>query len=312
MLFGGEAVNPHWVRHVLESGPPERLLHVYGPTECTTFATFYLVRHVPKDATTIPIGRPISNTTAYVLDRHRNPVPMGVPGELYLGGPGLAQGYVNRPELTREKFVADCFGADKSRRLYRTGDMVKYLPDGNIEFIGRADNQVKIRGFRIEPGEVEAVLRRHQGGGCSRRRAGGRAWRTPAGSLHCASERQRTRRLARLSPGQTPTYMIPSAFVELDALPMTASGKVDRLALPKPQRSYRREFRPKPNSLRQSRSSAMFGQTFSHGRYWHSKGAFSSSAAIRFWPFKSSWRCGEFFRSRSLLLRSSTIRQFRA
>ena len=107
VLFGGEAVNPQWVRHVMECAPPKRLLHVYGPTECTTFATFYPVTHVEKAATTIPIGRPISNTTAYVLDKHRNPVPMGVPGELYLGGPGLAQGYLNQPELTQERFVPD-------------------------------------------------------------------------------------------------------------------------------------------------------------------------------------------------------------
>ena len=236
VLFGGEAVNPRWVRHVLESGPPERLLHVYGPTECTTFATFYLIKDVSKDATSIPIGRPISNTTAYVLDRYRNLVPIGIPGELYLGGPGLAQGYLNRPELTQEKFVDHALGSD--RRLYRTGDVVKLLPDGDIEFIGRADNQVKIRGFRIEPGEVEAVLRQH-------------------GSVEDAvviaredepGERQLAAYIVlrndgipgdwhEFLQGKLPAYMIPSAFVQMDALPMTASGKVDRLALPKPLRA---------------------------------------------------------------------------
>ena len=128
VLFGGEAVNPEPVRRVLESGgPPRRLLHVYGPTECTTFATFYPVTHVEKDAASIPIGRPISNTTAYVLDQHGNPLPIGVPGELYLGGPGLAQRYLNQPELTRERFVAHPFAADNTQRLYRTGDIVKLL-----------------------------------------------------------------------------------------------------------------------------------------------------------------------------------------
>ena len=163
VLFGGEAVDPEPVRRVLEggAGPPGWLLDVYGPTECTTFATFYPVTHVKNEAATIPIGLLISNTTAYVLDKHRNPLPVGVPGELYLGGPGVAQGYVNQPELTSESFVADPFAADSTQRIYRTGDIVKYLPDGNIEFVGRADGQVKIRGFRIEPGEVEIVLKRH-------------------------------------------------------------------------------------------------------------------------------------------------------
>ena len=162
VLFGGEAVNPRWVAHVLESGPPKRLLHVYGPTECTTFALFYRVQELPlENATTIPIGKPISNTTAYVLDQHGKQVPIGVPGELYLGGPGLAHGYLNRPELTLEKFVPNPFGTEKGERLYKTGDIVRYLPDGNIEFIGRLDHQVKIRGFRIEPGEVEVALGRH-------------------------------------------------------------------------------------------------------------------------------------------------------
>ena len=120
VLFGGEAASPHWVRHVLDSRPPERLLHVYGPTECTTFATCYEVREVPQDATTIPIGKPISNTTAYLLDRHGNPVPMGMPGELYLGGDGLADGYLGQPDLTREKFVLNPFGGAPSLRLYRS------------------------------------------------------------------------------------------------------------------------------------------------------------------------------------------------
>ena len=236
VLFGGESVNPHWVRHVLESGPPGRLLHVYGPTECTTFATFYPVENVPAEATTIPIGRPVSNTTAYVLDGHRNPVPVGVPGELYLGGPGLGELYLNRPELTAEKFVPDPFCSSGGQRLYRTGDIVRYLPDGNIEFIRRADYQLKIRGFRIEPGEIEVVLGGHT---------------NVAATVVMAREDEPGDRqlVAYIVPrdvgastdwrsflrGKLPAYMIPSAFVELQSLPMTASGKLDRLALPKPQ-----------------------------------------------------------------------------
>ena len=139
VLFGGEAVNPESVRRFAgkrRSSPAassrlrsHRVHHL---------CHFYLVTHVEKDATTVPIGRPISNTTAYVLDKHGNPLPIGVPGELYLGGPGVAQGYLNQPELTGERFVADPVCRRKAQRLYRTGDIVKYLPDGNIEFIGRA------------------------------------------------------------------------------------------------------------------------------------------------------------------------------
>ena len=239
VLFGGEAVNARWVAHVRESGgPPERLLHVYGPTECTTFATFHEVGDVPKHARTVPIGRPISNTTAYVLDKYARPVPQGVPGELYLGGPGVAEGYLNRPELTRERFVEDPFGAN-GRRLYRTGDIVKFLPDGNIEFLGRADNQVKVRGFRIEPGEVEAVLKQHP----------------QVASVAVVAredepgERQLVAYIVPRNGGRAenwrsflqsklPAYMVPAAFVELETLPMTPSGKVDRLALPKPHRQF--------------------------------------------------------------------------
>ncbi len=254
VLFGGEAVNAESVRRVLESGgAPGRLLHVYGPTECTTFATFYPVSQVEKDAGSIPIGRPIANTTAYVLDRHGHPVPIGVPGELYLGGPGVAQGYLNQPELTREHFVADPFAADHTRRLYRTGDIVKYLPDGNIEFIGRSDGQIKIRGFRIEPGEIEAVLKRHSEVEDAvviaredtpgdrrlvaylvpRPGAAGADWR---GTLH----------------HKLPAYMVPSVFVELEALPLTPNGKVDRRTLPAPERqieAYRAPRTPQEEIL---------------------------------------------------------------
>ncbi len=161
LLFGGEAVDPGRVRDVLGQGPPERLLHVYGPTETTTFATWHLVRAVAEDAATVPIGEPIGNTRAHVLDRHLEPVPVGVAGELYLGGPGLARGYLNRPALTAERFVPDPYGSEPGGRLYRTGDRVRRRPDGALEFLGRFDDQVKLRGFRIEPGEVEAALGQH-------------------------------------------------------------------------------------------------------------------------------------------------------
>ncbi|MEH2268243.1 MAG: amino acid adenylation domain-containing protein [Nostoc sp.] len=182
LLFGGEAVDPKWVKEVLKNGAPQRLLHVYGPTENTTFTSWYLVQDVPEDATTIPIGQPISNTQIYLLDPQLQPVGVGVPGEIYIGGDGLAKEYLNRPELTAQKFILNPFltgrwaeepgsrGGDilpnsqspvRNRRLYKTGDKARYLSDGNIEFLGRIDYQVKIRGFRIELGEIETVLSQH-------------------------------------------------------------------------------------------------------------------------------------------------------
>ena len=161
LLFGGSAVDPRWVREVLAHGRPQRLLHVYGPTESTTFASWYEIRTVAEDATTIPIGRPVANTQLYVLDRYGDPAPIGVAGELHVGGDGLARGYLNRAEMTAEKFVADPFVDDPAARLYRTGDLARWDRDGNIEFMGRLDRQVKVRGFRIELDEVESMLRGH-------------------------------------------------------------------------------------------------------------------------------------------------------
>ena len=161
LLFGGEAVDPKWVKEVLENGAPQRLLHVYGPTENTTFSSWYLVHDVPEDATTIPIGQPISNTEIYLLDPQLQPVGVGVPGELYIGGDGLAKEYLNQPELTVQKFIPNPFEEAEGSKLYKTGDKARYLSDGNTEFLGRIDYQVKIRGFRIELGEIETVLSQH-------------------------------------------------------------------------------------------------------------------------------------------------------
>ncbi|OLT58219.1 non-ribosomal peptide synthetase [Moorena bouillonii] len=162
LLFGGEAVDPKSVKQVVEKGAPERLLHVYGPTENTTFSSWYKVSEVAEGATNLPIGKPISNTQIYILDQNLQPVPIGVVGELHIGGDGLATGYYNRPELTAEKFIPNPFDNSKVKsqksKLYKTGDLARYLEDGHIEFLGRIDHQVKIRGYRIETGEIEAVL----------------------------------------------------------------------------------------------------------------------------------------------------------
>jgi amino acid adenylation domain-containing protein len=239
VLFGGEAVNPKWVRHVLKSGTPKRLLHVYGPTECTTFATYYEVREVPQEATTVPIGKPISNTTAYILDRHGNPLPVGVPGELYLGGDGLAEGYLNRTELTLEKFIPDPFSGGSGSRLYRTGDVVKYLQDGNIEFLTRFDDQVKIRGFRIETGEIETVLQRHPAIG----RAVVTVWEPAPGEKQLLayyetkeSDSPESADLLSYLSSHLPRYMIPESLIRVEKLPITPRGKIDWRALPKPGR----------------------------------------------------------------------------
>jgi non-ribosomal peptide synthetase component F len=142
LLFGGETVDPRWVREVLEKGKPEKLLHVYGPTENTTFSSWYLVENLPETATTVPIGFPIANTQIYLLDKNLNPVPIGIIGELYLGGDGLAQGYLNRTELTENKFVAHPFTQKEGAYLYKTGDLAQYLDDVSIKYLGRLDSQV--------------------------------------------------------------------------------------------------------------------------------------------------------------------------
>jgi amino acid adenylation domain-containing protein/FkbM family methyltransferase len=237
LLFGGEAVDVNSVREILKHGKPQRLLHVYGPTENTTFSTWFLIEDVASNAHTILIGQPIANTASYVLDEQMNPVAIGVVGELYLGGAGLARGYLNQPEMTAEKFVPHPFSETGGERLYRTGDLVRYQADGALEFLGRADNQVKVRGFRIELNEIETVLLQQAG------------VREAVVVVH--EESATDKRLvayvvsetgAALSSGglraavreQLPEYMVPATFVQLPELPLTPNKKVDRRALPAP------------------------------------------------------------------------------
>jgi amino acid adenylation domain-containing protein len=163
LFFGGSIADPRAVAEVLREGRPQHLRHVYGPTETTTFATWYSVEDVPDNALTVPIGRPIANTKVYVLDRYMQPVPIGVVGELCIGGKGVSTGYRNRPELTADRFVTNPFSGESGDKLYRTGDLVRYRNDGVLDFVGRADQQIKVRGFRVEPGEIESALRQHPG-----------------------------------------------------------------------------------------------------------------------------------------------------
>ena len=258
LLFGGEAVEPKWVQEVLEKGAPQRLLHVYGPTENTTFSSWYLVENVASTATTIPIGKAIANTQIYLLDKNLQPVPIGVVGELHIGGMGLAKGYLNRPELTQEKFIPNPFEKDEvipptplnkdgnePSKLYKTGDLARYLPDGNIEYLGRIDNQVKIRGFRIELGEIEAVIGQNEDvqSACVIAREDNPgdkrlvAYLVPQPEITLTIDEIRQFLKAKL-----PDYMVPNAFVILEALPLTPNGKIDRRALPAPDLQSKGEY----------------------------------------------------------------------
>jgi amino acid adenylation domain-containing protein len=238
VLFGGEAVDPRSVAVALSAGKPARLLHVYGPTETTTFATWHEVHAVDADATTVPIGRPIANTEVYLLDGNREPVPPGVPGEIHIGGPGLALGYLGRTDLSAQRWVPHPFSRDQAARLYRTGDRARYDDAGAIEFLGRLDRQVKIRGHRVEPDEIEIALRALpqvrdaiivvRADTAETRRLDAYVVLAPGSAAEPA---ELMRDLRRTLPG----YMIPAAIVMLPAFPLTSSGKIDRQALPEPE-----------------------------------------------------------------------------
>jgi amino acid adenylation domain-containing protein len=233
LFSGGEQADLHTLRRMLRHGPPDNLINPYGPTETTVFAIVYRANDMPADETYVPIGFPIENTTAYILDMYLRPVPPGVIGDLYVGGPGVARGYVGQPDLTASRFVADPFSGDPTARLYQTGDLARYRPDGTIDFLGRADRQVKIRGFRVEPAEVESSL---LASGMLREvsvqvgldRSGDQvlvAYVIPAGEQ---LDVEKLREFARV---RLPVYMVPSSFVVLSAFPLNANGKLDARAL---------------------------------------------------------------------------------
>jgi amino acid adenylation domain-containing protein len=241
VFVGGEKISRTayltWLQRV---GKYPRLLNAYGPTETTVTATLYDLAAISEDdqaLSEIPIGRPIANDQVYILDQQLQPVPIGVPGELHIGGTGVGRGYLNRPELTASKFIRNPFSDEPDARLYKTGDTGRYLPDGNIEYVGRIDYQVKIRGFRIELGEIEAVLEQHpvvqQTVILAREDVPGKK-RLVAYLVLNQQQRPDNRELRSFLKERLPDYMVPSVFVTLDVLPMTPNGKVDRRALPTP------------------------------------------------------------------------------
>jgi len=258
ILFGGERVSVEHTRKALAFLGNDRLMHVYGPTESTVYATYYDIDDLPDNAYTVPIGRPITNTGIYVLDRLENLVPIGVTGEIYIGGQGLSRGYLNNPELTAERFVgadipmgagltqdvgANCNSPLRDNgvmRLYKTGDLGRWLDDGNIEFLGRIDQQVKIRGFRIELGEIEAQLLKHP---AIREALVVCRDQGAAEKFLCAyfvphdldqGREMKTREWREFLSRNLPDYMVPTYFVGLGRFPLNASGKVDVRALPEP------------------------------------------------------------------------------
>jgi amino acid adenylation domain-containing protein/non-ribosomal peptide synthase protein (TIGR01720 family) len=253
VIIGGERALPERVaRWRGEVGTRVRLVNTYGPTEATVVATTCdLTCDLMGDSAahvvtpSVPIGRPIRNAQAYILDRHLRPVAVGVRGELHLGGAGLSRGYLGRPALTAEKFIPHPFSTEPGARLYKTGDLARHLPDGDIEFLGRLDNQLKVRGHRVEPGEIEAALLRHEAvreavvvardEGAVERRLVAYVVADAAGAAGVGLERETAAgELRSFLRGRVPAHMLPSAFVLLEALPLLPGGKVNRRALPAP------------------------------------------------------------------------------
>jgi acyl-coenzyme A synthetase/AMP-(fatty) acid ligase len=234
LFVGGEALSSTLVQESLEVIPDLHIHNLYGPTEATANTSCARV----LSAEDILIGYPLANTRVYVLDQQMQPVPLGVPGELYIGGMGLARGYLQQPALTAERFVPDPWSGQPGARLYRSGDRVRYRADGQLEYLGRMDRQVKLRGYRIELGEIEAALLEHEGLAA----AAVLALPMPSAEQHLVGYLQwkpegahAIEQVRQMLNKRLPAYMIPSQWVELEALPLLPNGKLDRLALPAPE-----------------------------------------------------------------------------
>ena len=236
LLAGGDVLSPEHVLKARRALPNCRIINGYGPTENTTFTCCYTVVDERELTPSVPIGRPIANTQVYVLDASLEPVPVGVAGELYTGGDGVAIGYLNQPQLTAERFIPNPFSSHTDARLYRTGDCVRWRADGNLEFLGRTDSEVKIRGYRVELGEIETVLRDFPGirEAVVVRRDDIPADRPLVGYVVSDDSAVSTEDLRAHMRNRLPDYMVPSAFVVFDRLPLLPNGKLNRRALPAP------------------------------------------------------------------------------
>jgi len=238
LILGGETASWKLIEQIQQLSPTCTIFNHYGPTEATVGVTTFTVKNESHSwAKTVPLGRPIANTQIYVLNSHLQPVPIGCPGELYIGGASLARGYLNQPELTNERFISHPFSDEPNAKLYKTGDLVRYLPDWNLEFLGRIDNQVKIRGFRIELGEIEAAIIQHPSVRevvVLAREEEPENKRLVAYIVPAEKQGEKTNynNLRLFLREKLPEYMVPSAFVMLKFLPLTPNGKVDRVALP--------------------------------------------------------------------------------
>jgi amino acid adenylation domain-containing protein/thioester reductase-like protein len=248
LILGGEASNWELIEQIQQQTKDCQIFNHYGPTETTVGVLTYFIDNTKTSHNTqIPLGKPLPNTQIYILDEQLQPVPIGVSGELYIAGAGVARGYLNQPELTAERFIKNPFSCEPNARLYKTGDLARYLSDGNIEFLGRIDNQVKIRGFRIELGEIESVLRQHSAvqdvvvlatqQKCTNKQLV--AYLVPQAKLRF-NQHQNTTLIGELRSfvkQKLPEYMMPSVFILLKALPLTSNGKIDYQALPAPEQT---------------------------------------------------------------------------
>ena len=244
IILGGEISNADWIESIHAQRPNCQIFNHYGPTETTVGVLTYALEqeNLPLKTSTLPLGKPVANTQIYILAQHLEPVPIGVTGEIYIGGDGLARGYLNREELTKERFIPNPFGTGK---LYKTGDLARYLPDGNIEYLGRIDNQVKLRGFRIELGEIEASLITHPEIRQAVVIASERLAENNRLVAYIVSESESNTSSSTLRQyllSKLPDYMVPSVFVRLESLPLTPNGKIDRKALPDPDGQLEQEI----------------------------------------------------------------------
>jgi aspartate racemase len=264
LLAGGETLSVAHTMRAARGLPNCQVINGYGPTENCTFTCCYHIDGARKATASVPIGKPISNTFVYILDEHLQPVPPGVPGDLYAGGDGLASGYVNSMQLTEEKFIRNPIApAEHGERLYKTGDLARWLPDGNVEFLGRLDEQLKIRGFRVEPGEIERCLMEHETVQKAHIIARGDA----SGSKHLiayvvpsATNECSVAELRQFLSERLPHYMVPSYFISLTELPLTRNGKVDRQALPAPASAGNGSPHEEPRSEMEKRLAQMWSE----------------------------------------------------